>query len=89
MLPISFVLQEQKEIITISSILTEEEAIDKATIAAKTKMDENLKEDESIIDYKILKTSIKEDKIVLDVFFTVLENITGYEEIKEVDDNVS
>jgi len=88
-LPISFVLQEQKEIVTISSILTEEEAISKAINEAKIKMDEKLKEDESIIDYKILKTSVKEDKIVLDVFFTVLENITGYEEIKEVDDNVS
>ena len=88
-LPISLVLQEQKEIITISSILTEEQAIEKAIKQAHTKMDEKLKEDESVIDYKILKTSVKEDKIVLDMFFTVLEDITEYQVIEEVDDNVS
>jgi len=83
-LPISLVLQEQKEITTISSILTEDQAIDKAIKQAHTKMDEKLKEGESIIDYKILKTSIKEDKIVLDMFFTVLEDITEYQIIEQI-----
>lgn len=88
MLPFSLVLQEQKEIITISEVLTEEQAIEKAIEQAKVKMDEKLNTDESIIDYKILKTTVKEDKIILDLFFTVIENITDYQLIEESDINV-
>jgi len=88
-LPFSLVEQNQKEIITISDVLTEEQAIEKAIEHAKIKMDEKLNNDENIIDYKILKTSVKEDKIVLDVFFTVLENITDYQLIEDSDINVS
>lgn len=88
LLPISLVLQEQKEIVTISSVLTEEQAIEEAIKEAKTKMDDKLNDDESIIDYQILKTTVKEDKIVLDVFFSVLENITEYQVIEESDSNV-
>ena len=51
-------------------------------------MEEKLDDDERIIDYKVLKLNIKEDKIVLDVFFTVYENITGYSKIIEGDEIV-
>lgn len=88
LLPISLVRQEQKEIKTISLVLTAEEAKEKAIIAAKEKMEEKLDDDEKIIDYKVLKLNIKEDKIVLDVFFTVYENITGYSKIIEGDEIV-
>ena len=89
LLPFSFVKQSQREIKTISSVLTEEEAIDKAILEANLKMKEKLKEDEEIIDYQILKTSVKEDKVVLEIFFTVYENITGYQVVEEGDSNVS
>lgn len=88
-LPFSLVLQEQKEIVTISSILTEEQAINNAIIIGKTKMEEKLKSDESIIDYQILKTTVKDDRIILDIFFSVLEDLTEYQIIEEVDNSVS
>ena len=88
LLPISLVKQKQKEIETISLVLTADEAKEKAVIEANKKMAEKLDEDEKIIDYRILKLDIKEDKIVLDVFFTVYENITGYSKIIEGDDIV-
>lgn len=87
-LPFSLVLQNQQEIITISEVLTEQQAIDKAIEEAKIKMDNKLNDDESIIDYRILKTTIKDDKVILDVFFSVLENITEYQAIEESDLNV-
>lgn len=89
LLPISLVLQNQKEIKTTSEILTEQQAMDKAIEMAKIKMNDKLNDDENIIDYKVLKTTIKEDKIVLDVFFSVLENITDHQVIEESDINVS
>ena len=88
-LPISLVKQRQEEIQTISLVLTAEEAKEKAIIEAHKKMEEKLDDDERIIDYKVLKLNIKEDKIVLEVFFTVYENITGYSKIIEGDDIVS
>lgn len=87
-LPISLVLQNQKEIMIINSILTEQQAIDKAVELAKLKMDEKLNIDENIIDYRVLGAKVKDDKIILDIFFSVLENITEYKEI-ESDTNVS
>lgn len=89
LLPISFVLQKQKEITTISEVLTEQQAIDYAIKEAKTKMDEKLKKDESIIDYQVLKKTIQEDKVILDVFFTVLEDITEYQNIQLNETNES
>ena len=88
LLPISLVKQRQEEIQTISLVLTAEEAKEKAIIEAQKKMEEKLDDDERIIDYKVLKLNIKEDKIVLDVFFTVYENITGYSKIIEGDEIV-
>ena len=87
-LPFSLVKQEQKEINTISLVLTEEEAIMKATLEANKKMNEKLKKEDKVLDYQVLKTSIKEDKVILDIFFTVYENITGYATIKEGEKNV-
>jgi len=89
LLPFSLVKQKQREIETISLVLTEEEALKNAIEQAKTKMNDKLKEDEYIIDYQVLKNTIKEDKIILDMFFTVCENITDYVLIEEGDNNVS
>lgn len=86
--PISFVKQKQKEIETISLVLTSDEAKDKAILEAVNKMNEKLDDDEKILDYKLLKFDIKDDKVVLNMFFTVYENITSYGKI-EGDNNVS
>ena len=46
-------------------------------------MKERLKGKEKIIDIKTLKTTQKNSKMVVDMFFTVYEDITAYAEIKE------
>lgn len=81
-LPISFVKQKQQELKTISLMLTAEDAKDKAIELAIKKMTEKLNEDEKIIDYKVLNFDIENDKVMLDVFFSVYENITGYSKIE-------
>lgn len=88
-LPFSFVKQKQKEILTISEILTEEQAIDKAIEKASQKIEETMKEEEKILSYHILSTKVEEDKVVLEVFYSVYENITDYRPIEEVEENVS
>lgn len=85
LLPISLVKQHQQEIETISLLLTSEEALDKAVAEAIKKMNENLTAEENIIDYKILNTTIEENKVIVSMFFTVYENITDYSKI-EVND---
>ena len=84
-LPISLVKQRQQEIETISLLLTSEEAKNKAIDEAIKKMNEGLKGDERIIDYKVLNSTIEDDKLIVEVFFTVYEDITDYSKI-EVND---
>ena len=85
-LPFSLVKQRQKEVQTISYVLTSEEAKDKAIDEAIKKMQERLNNEEKIIDYQVLKVNIKDDKIILDMFFTVYEDITSYSKIEgEID----
>lgn len=87
-LPLSFVKQKQKELEMISEILTEEQAIDKAIEKASQKIEESMKEEEKILSYHILSTKIEEDKVILEVFYSVYENITDYRPIEEVEENV-
>ncbi len=82
-LPIYLVKQRQQELETISLLLTSEEAKDKAIEEAIKKMNEKLDSDEKVIDYKVLNFNVEDDKVILDVFFTVYENITGYSKIEE------
>ena len=81
-LPIYLVKQKQQELETISLLLTSEEAKDKAIEEAIKKMNEKLDGEEKIIDYKVLNFDIEEDKVMLDVFFTVYEDITSYSKIE-------
>ena len=85
LLPISLVKQHQQEIETISLLLTSEEANDKAIAAAIKKMNDSLTGEEKIIDYKVLNSNIEDDKVIVEVFFTVYEDITDYSKI-EVND---
>ena len=72
---------EEKEIEVIDEILTEELAVDKAYELSLNKMKSNLKEDEYIIKSSILKTTVKEDKVILEMFFSVYEDITDYRDV--------
>ena len=81
LLPIKLVLEKQEELIIIDQILTEEEAIEQAILLGQEKMKRELKENEYIVSNKILKANIREDRVIVDVFFVVYENITEYLEI--------
>ena len=81
-LPIYLVKQKQQELETISLLLTSEEAKEKATLEAIKKMNEKLDGEEKIIDYKVLNFDIEDDKVILDIFFTVYEDITSYSKIE-------
>lgn len=82
-LPISLVKQKQREVSIIEYVLTEEEALDAALKKAREQMNAKLDKGEYIISEKQLKVNIKESIIVVDVFYAVYENITGYAEIEE------
>ena len=84
-LPIYFVKLEERETEVIEEILTEELATDKAYELSVKKIEENLNEDEYIIKSSILKTTTKDDKIILEMFFSVYEDITDYKNI-EIDE---
>ena len=81
LIPISITLQNQTEQNAIEQILTKEEALEKAEQLGIEKIKSNLKENEYIINHKILNTNIKENELELNMFFSVYEDITDYETI--------
>ena len=82
-LPIELVKQEQTQTEELEEILTTDQAIEKASEKAIKKIENSLNENEYIINYKILNTNIKESELELNMFFSVYENITEYENILE------
>lgn len=83
LLPISFALEHQKEIVKKDVVYSEEEALNQAILLAKKKIERNLDKKEYIISQKNLKVDLRNSKIVVEVFFSVYEDITGYSDIKE------
>lgn len=81
LIPISITLQNQTEQNVIEQILTKEEALEKAEQLGIEKIKSNLKENEYIINHKILNTNIKENELELNMFFSAYEDITDYETI--------
>lgn len=82
LLPLKLVHQNQKEIKVISQVLTFDEALIKAKELSIEKMKKNLKKDEYIIRNKYLKSKVNENKIEVEMFFAIYENITDYKEIE-------
>ncbi len=82
LLPLKLVHQKQKEVKIISEVLTFDEALIKAQELSINKMKKNLKKDEYIIRNKYLKSTVKENKIEVQMFFAIYEDITDYKEIK-------
>lgn len=85
-LPISFGFEKQYEKNVINENLTKDEAIEKAIKKATEKIESNLKEKEYIIATKKLKVEENYSKIIVELFFTVCEDITDYEEIIELEE---
>ena len=81
LIPISLTLQDQTEQEVIEQILTKEQTLEKAEQLGIEKIKSNLKENEHIINHKILNINTKENELELNMFFSIYEDITGYEEI--------
>lgn len=77
-LPFGLYKQKQVEVVSISEVLTYEQAINKALELSKEKIELNLKEDEYIISTNVLKTNILNDKVEVKVFYAIYEDITDY-----------
>lgn len=83
LLPIAFVEEHQKEVIKKDITYSEEEALNQAILLAKKKIESKLDKKEYIIGQKNLKVDMRNSKIVVDVFFSVYEDITSYSDIVE------
>ena len=81
LIPISISLIEEKETNIEDSIYSEEVALIKAQDIAREKLKSNLGKDDVIIYEKYLKNREEDSKIIVDMFFKVNEDITGYMEI--------
>ncbi len=83
LLPIKLVKQIQKETKVINQELNEDELIEKEVELSKEKIESKLKAGEYISDYKILNKIKNDDSITLNIFFSVVEDVTDYLEIDE------
>ena len=81
-IPFKITLENQKEMIVIDEELTEEEAFEKAVFKVKEKINSNLSGKEKILDVKCLKKEVKNSTIILDLFVSVLEDITDSKTIE-------
>ena len=84
LLPISFVKQKQEEIVVKTSIDDVEQVKLNAIKLAYEKINSSLKDDEYIINHKVLNSIITNEGVTLEVFFSLCENIGEFVEIKEM-----
>lgn len=82
-LPIKLYFQTQKELRVIKENNNEEKAIEKAIEYSKKKIENNLEKNEYITNYKILNKEVFSNSIKLNIFFSVIENITDYKKISK------
>lgn len=76
-LPIKLALETQEEVEIINEKYTKDEALQKAILKATDKLEDQLSYGEYIISKKKLKVESNSSRIIVDLFFTVCENITG------------
>lgn len=82
LLPIALSIQNQKETKKIEEILTYEEALKRGKEASIKYIKNKLNKKEYIIRSNYLKSSLNNSTIDIEMFFSVCENITDYEEIR-------
>lgn len=83
LLPFSLTIDEQQEVKIINETYTKKEAIKRAEIKIREKIENNLSESEYIIDFKQLKVEENNSTIILEAFVTVYEDITDIKNIDE------
>jgi len=87
-LPINLIYQNQKEIKVIDENNSDKQLIEKAIKYANKKIESKLKEGEYIENYKILNKEKHSDSITLNIFYSVIEDITDYEVIDEYKEDI-
>jgi len=87
-LPIKLYFQTQKELHVINENNNEEQAIEKAIEYSKKKIESNLDENEYVANYKVLNKEVFSNSIELNIFFSVIEDITNYKEINEYEEQL-
>ena len=63
--------------------LNEEDLVKKASLKALEKIKSKLGSKEYISDYKILSKSVSDDSITLNIFLSVVEDVTDYVDIEK------
>lgn len=80
--PIKFILEKQYQTKKIIENNNEKELIEKAILYANKKIEKRLNEGEYINSYKVLNKVKKDNSIELNIFYSVIENITDYQIIE-------
>lgn len=75
-IPFKISKERQEETIIIDEKMSAEETYEKAILKVKEKINSNLVDKEKILDIKCLKKETKDSTIILELFISVLEDIT-------------
>ena len=82
-LPFSLEKQYQEELLVKNEDNTLEEAISKAIDVGTKKIEDNLGDNEFILNKKILGSFNDDESVTVKIFYSVIENITDYQDIDE------
>lgn len=91
-LPFSLEKEYQQELKVKNENNTTDEAINKAVDLATKKIEDNLEENEFILSKKVLNSFNNDTHVTVKIFYSVVENITDYQEIeeyKEIDESIN
>ena len=82
-LPISFISQNQMELKVVDEDNSYEEATNKAIDMATKKIEDNLSDNEFILNKKVIGSYNDSESVTVKIFFSVVEDITDYQNIDE------
>lgn len=88
-LPFSLEKEYQQELKVKNEDNTIEEAINKAVDIATKKIEDNLGENEFILNKKILGSFNDKTCVTVKIFYSVIENITDYQDIEEYQESTN
>lgn len=83
LIPIKLVLETKHEIEIIDKEYNMDNSSSEAIKLATKKLDDRLDEQSMILSKKVLKKTLKNSKIIVEIFFKVRENITDYKKISK------
>lgn len=83
LIPIKLVLETKHEIEIIDKEYNMDNSSSEAIKLATKKLEDRLDEQSMILSKKVLKNTLKNSKIIVEIFFKVRENITDYKKISK------